>query len=275
MENLEKLLSALPKNKLSRRADIKIKFSLYRLILQNKLARFFDFSAWRLVTMHKALAFAVFVFLVLGTTSFYAYASGDVLPGSQLYPVKIALEKIEQTITVTNSAKISNLQKVSERRLSEAVSLSEKEQATIQESQRINEDIKNNIAIGVNNHEAIAKHINNLSNSPKAQSLINEAETNDQKEMDYLDQIAAFAAESNNEDILQNVQAAKESIGNQKYNEDNKRRQNQEKMDTEEINTEKVDEEKEIEPQGGVASTTNDVNNKNEMRQRGRDRGND
>ncbi len=231
MENLEKLLSTLPKNKLSRSADIKIKFSLYRLILQNRLAKFFDFSVWHLSTSNKAWAFGLFLLLILGTTSFYAYASNDILPGSQLYPVKIALEKIEQKMTPNNSAKIANLEKFSERRLSEAVSLSQKEQKTTQEAQRINEDIKKNIAAEVSNHEAVVGHLNQLADSPKAQSLINEAKTNDQKEIKYLDRIAAFAVDNKHEDILQNVQAAREIINNQDYNKKENKQQDKTKPD--------------------------------------------
>lgn len=221
MDNLEELLTALPKNKISRTADLKIRFKLYRLIIQNRLNNFFDLFVWQLTPLKKIWALALVILLLFGTTSVYAYASSDVVPGSQLYPLKIAIEKIEQKITVDNSAKIVNLEKFSTRRLEEAVNLSEKNQKT----NRVvaanvatnNENIKNNIAAEVSNHEAVVRHINNLSDSQETEAIISEAKKNDQKEIKYLDRIAEYAQSNNDIEVLQRINDAKEKISHQEY----------------------------------------------------------
>ncbi|MEI6529388.1 MAG: DUF5667 domain-containing protein [Candidatus Falkowbacteria bacterium] len=217
MENLEKLLSELPQNKLSRQADLKIKFKLYKIIILNNLASIFDFSNLRIFSTNKALGVAAVILLICGTTSVYAYASNDILPGSQLYPVKIALEKIEQKITTNNTAKIANLEKFSERRLNEAVVLSQKKQESEKEGQKINEDIKKNIATELSNHEAVANHINNLEEGNNVEALITETKKNDQAEINYLDKIGEYAASNKNQEILDKVNEAKDKIKKQEY----------------------------------------------------------
>lgn len=217
MENLEKLLSRLPQNKLSRQADLKIKFKLYKIIILNNLAKIFDFSNLRVPSFNQAWAMAAVILLICGTTSVYAYASNDILPGSQLYPVKIALEKIEQKITTNNTAKIANLEKFSERRLNEAVGLSQKKQESDKESQEINEDIKRNIATELSNHELVVNHINNLKDDNEAETLINRTKKNDQAEINYLDRIGEYAKINQDQEILQKVNEAREKIKKQEY----------------------------------------------------------
>lgn len=217
MENLEELLSRLPQNKLSRQADLKIKFKLYKIIILNSLAKIFDLSNLRALSFNQAWAMAAVILLICGATSVYAYASNDILPGSQLYPVKIALEKIEQKITTNNTSKIANLEKFSERRLNEAVGLSQKKQESDKKGQKINEDIKRNIATELNNHELVTNHINNLEDGNDVEALIIETKKNDQAEINYLDKIGEYAKTNQNQEILDKVNEAKDKIKKQEY----------------------------------------------------------
>jgi len=228
MDNLDKLLSALPKNKLRRRADFKIKFRLYRLIFLNKLETAFDFSA-----LNKGWVLAFGVLLIFSTTSVYAYASDDVIPGNQLYPLKIAIEKIEQKIAVTPVAKIETYNKLSARRLQEAVVLSEKNPDSNQ-----TKNIKKNIEAEVSNQAAILDRINKLDNNKKIESLINLTKENNRKKIDYLEKIGKYAKDNKNEEILEKVNEAREVISHQRYNnekennnDDDKNKQNEVKRD--------------------------------------------
>jgi hypothetical protein len=57
--------------------------------------------------------------IFLGTTSTYAYASDQVLPGTFLYPLRLGLESIESRAVVTEDAKVTTQIKHLERRLAE------------------------------------------------------------------------------------------------------------------------------------------------------------
>ena len=223
MEILEKLLAALPKNKLKRSADFKIKFQLYRIIYLKRLKDTFNFFSWNFVVQRRYLALGLFILLIFGTTSVYAYASNNVAPGNKLYPLKIAIEKIEQTVAVSSSAKIANYKKLSTRRLQEAVVLS-KENINSKQT----ENIKNNIDSEVNNHTAIVNHINNLKDAKKTATLIEQAKNNDQEEINYLDKIGEYAKNNQNEEVLQKVNEAKKVISDQKYKDLSESIQNEE-----------------------------------------------
>lgn len=250
MDHLDKLLSALPKNKLRRRADFKIKFRLYRLIFLNKLETAFDFSA-----LNKGWAVAFAVLLVISTTSVYAYASDDVVPGNQLYPLKIAIEKIEQKIAVTPAAKIETYNKLSARRLQEAVVLSEKNPNSSQ-----TKNIKKNIEAEVINQAAILDRINKLDDRKKIESLISAVKENDKKKIDYLEKIDKYAKDNKNEEIIQKVNEAKEAISHQRYNNekendnsDDKNKEDLVKQDDEK----QVEEVKQVETQGRQKNENN------------------
>jgi len=223
MENFEKYISDLPKAKLSVKADRKIKFRLYKLIALSKLEDIFSVFSLRSITFNRgvALAFGMLV-VIFSATSFYAYASNAVIPGSSLYPIKIAIEKIEQKIAVSNTAKIANYEKISNRRLEEAVSLS-KASATLDPvaSNNANENIKNNINAELANHMAVVNSINSLGNTVNATAtaeVINKAQNNDKQELYYLNRIAENAKQTNNTEIIQKVNEAQKIIIEQKYN---------------------------------------------------------
>jgi len=210
MEKLDRILAALPKHKLSRQADFKIKIQLYRLIFLGKLEKTPVFA-------HKGLAFAMLLIMMFGTTAIYAYASGNVLPGTQLYPIKLAIETIEQKISVNLPTKISTYEKFSARRLQEAVTLSQKNLATSTDQTAINQNIQKNINSEISNHQAVVNSINNINDSAKATEAISQAKKNDQAELNSLNKIADYAKTTNNQEVLQTVNEAKNRISRQEY----------------------------------------------------------
>lgn len=239
MENFEKYLSSLPKAKLSPKADRKIKFKLYRMIFISKVESFFDYN-WKPILMNKRLAVVFSVLTIFFATSIYAYASGNVLPGNRLYPLKLAIEKIEQKVAVSDSAKIATNEKISARRLEEAVSLSKKNQtANIVATNKTNENIKININAELSSHKAVVNSILKLSNdndkgSKSTEEIINKAKINDQKEVEYLNKIEENARLNKNEEVLQKVNEAKTIITNEKY----KRQENNSEVQNKQLNNE-------------------------------------
>lgn len=213
MDKLDKILSSMPKAKFSRQVDIKVKFKLYRLIFLEKLKSFNALPAYKMALAYKGLAFILAVTAIFSATSIYAYASNDIIPGTPLYPLKIAIEKIEQKIAITSTAKIDNYEKISNRRLQEAVNLSQQENKIV--SEKINKNIDTNIA----NNQKIKNSINKLSDS-EAVAAILQAKKRDQKELESLNKIADFAKNRNDEAVLQKVNEAREIINHQEYKQD-------------------------------------------------------
>lgn len=229
MDILNKIPTSLPKNKLRRQADIKIRLKLYKIIFLSYIKNLLTFSAWEITPLNKILTISFAAIALFCTTSFYAYASGNIIPGNQLYPLKIAIEKIEEKINFSDSAKIATYEKFSARRLQEAVNLSSKNEKN--KNKVTSENIKKNILAEIDNHEAVAESINKLNNSAETDKVINRAKENDQAEVDYLDKIAEYAQSNNDEDILRAVKEAKEVIRQQeyKYLEKNKENEKEEK----------------------------------------------
>lgn len=223
MDKLDKLLSSLPKAKLSGQADRRIKYKLYRLIFLSKLEKLLAFSNYKAVFSNKGLAFALTIISIFSATSFYAYASDNVIPGNQLYPLKIAIEKLEKKIAINAPAKIATYEKLSNRRLQEAVNLSQINLKAGKTSDKIiNENIEKNITAEIDNHETVVYSINNLSDPTKVEAAIYKAKKNDQSELNSLDKIAEYAQSVKDEKLLETVNKAKEIISHQKYDYDQK-----------------------------------------------------
>ena len=57
--------------------------------------------------------------LITSATGVYAYTSDDVLPDTPLYPVRLGIEQVEQTVAVTPAAQAAVVQKIQARRIKE------------------------------------------------------------------------------------------------------------------------------------------------------------
>ncbi|MFA6417236.1 MAG: DUF5667 domain-containing protein [Patescibacteria group bacterium] len=220
MDNLEKILNNLPKNKLSRRADLKIKFQLYRLLVSAYLKRLFIFNH-ELSFFNKGLVAAMVLVLIFSATSIFAYASDSVVPGNIIYPLKKAVEKLEQNIAPSKTAKIAAYEKQSVRRLEEAVNLSQKNSSTTPAAKNVktnvSDNIEKNISEVVDNQQAVLESINKLGDYQKASAAAFQAKEADKAKSEYLDKIAEYAELSDDNQMLELVNQAQNIINNQKY----------------------------------------------------------
>ena len=114
MDNLEKKLNNLPRARLRRRADLRIRFRLYAAILKKRLAPEKMRFSWNF----RALAGSVLL-LILIVVPGYAYAGVNVVPGDFLYPLKMKLEEIELSLA-RKKKKVEIYAELSAKRLAEA-----------------------------------------------------------------------------------------------------------------------------------------------------------
>jgi hypothetical protein len=220
MDNLEKIFTSLPKSKLGVLADFKIRFKLYRLITLGYLKNIFVFN-FRHSLLSRGLIAAVVVFAIFSATAIFAYANNNIVPGDKIYPLKIAVEKLEQKITANKTAKIAVYEKMSVRRLKEAVNLSAENLSSNSENksnqEKVTENINKNINEVVDNHQSVVNSINNLDNYDKAVEAVHKARDIDKMKTDYLNKIADYAQSNKDEKTLEKVVQAQEVIDNQKY----------------------------------------------------------
>ena len=73
--------------------------------------------------LHKGMAFAMIVLLLAGGTGAYAYVNPEVTEGTVLYPVKQAVEKVEEAPKITPQAKTKFYLKQIKRREAEKARL--------------------------------------------------------------------------------------------------------------------------------------------------------
>jgi len=124
MNNFEKQLNNLPRARLSRRADLLIRYKLMCASLKQYFSgvSFNFFAAARLRPVLAAVVILALVFS--GGTSVYAYNSSQITRASALYPVKRGLEKIESRFATTPAAQVKFHNKLAGRRILEAQFLS-------------------------------------------------------------------------------------------------------------------------------------------------------
>jgi len=124
MNNFEQQLNNLPKARLSRRADLLIRYKLMCAALKQNFSGL-NFNFFAMAGLRPVLAAVVILVLVFsGATSAYAYNSNQVTRASTLYPVKRGLEKIESRFATTPAAQVKFHNKLAGRRILEAQFLS-------------------------------------------------------------------------------------------------------------------------------------------------------
>lgn len=215
MENLEKKLSALPKPRLSRKTDFKIKFKIYSFILFRNLERSLRPYSMLAKVSYAALAIVVF----LGSSAVYAANNDNITPGHTLYPLKKTVENVEQNLSFTKNAQVETLNKISERRLKEALNMAQ-ENAEVDDASdqtQNNSNIKQSLDEVVDNlGEAVitSKEINNEKSAKKAKEAIKEK---NEDVIKYLDDLEDIAKEKNDQEVFEKVNEAKKAI--KKYQE--------------------------------------------------------
>ena len=214
MEDLEQQLSKLPKARLSKRADFKIKFKIRGLVLLKNLQKFVKifFHPHSLVAKVSLTALAIFV--VLGGTAVYAVNNDQVTPGSVLYPLKKTIENVEQQLSLTKNAKVDTLNKLSERRLKEALNLAGQDDAKKDSDQveEVNNNIEQSIDEAVNNFDSAietSQKIEDAEDSQKAREVLKKKQESMVK---YLDNISDIAKNKKDEKMVKKINEAKEAI---------------------------------------------------------------
>jgi len=124
MNNLEQQLNKLPKGRLRLIANIKIRWRLYLLFWQRRIASLSLALVRVKLLPATTILIALALVLIIPT---YAYASSNVTVGHFLYPVKQVIENIEIAVAISPVAKVNTYTKMAERRLAEASQLSQRQ----------------------------------------------------------------------------------------------------------------------------------------------------
>lgn len=210
MENLEKKLSDLPKPKLSKKTDFKIKFKIYSFILLRNLQR-----SLRPYSMLAKVSYAVLAILIfLGSSAVYATNNDSITPGHTLYPLKKTVENVEQNLSFTKNAQVDTLNKISERRLKEALNMAQEnvEVDNASSQGQNNSNIKHSLDEVVDNlEEAVitSKEISNEKSAKKAKEAIKEK---NEGVIKYLDDLENIAKDKNDQEVSEKINEAKEAV---------------------------------------------------------------
>ncbi len=124
MHDLEKKLNNLPKAKLGKRADFRMRYLIYKSIFikfKKEFNSIFHFEKHAFAVMVSLLL----MFSIIVGVPGYAYASNEVTNGHFLYPIKKVVEKVEFTFTFSDDKKSEKLEKFAQRRFAEAEIISE------------------------------------------------------------------------------------------------------------------------------------------------------
>ncbi len=218
MDNLEKILEDLPKPKLSFTADLKIKSKLYYFTLVNSLARFFSPLSRRKLIFRNSLAVALIIIIVFSGTSIYAYGNNEITPGTSLYALKRVMEKVEEQMSLTDVAKVQAYQKFSERRLEEALHLSQERLPDGENAEKIkiSGDIQKNIDEAVNNIISASNKVDEIKDKAKAETAKSKLRKNENERMNYLDEIKKNASLQQDDKLVEKINQAREAIGEQR-----------------------------------------------------------
>lgn len=193
MDNIDKQLNKLPRLKMSLMKKISLRYKLYALIVQDSFS--FALLSNRKF-QYQAISFILFLSFLLGLPM-YSYASSGVNEQHVLYPVKIAIEKIELKTAKTEIKKQEKYEKFSERRLDEAEGLSR--------------DIKNEedrVSLSHTIEEALAL-------SGRAEEIVpnqGKSEEAHLRQKEKLNNIASFVGIEESEELLEGIAIAMDEI---------------------------------------------------------------
>lgn len=212
MDKLEAQLNKLPSAKLSLAADTKIKSRLFKAMAAQNFNRLGSLSWLALKPVGRTVAIASLAVLLLVGTSIYAYASGGVTQGSALYPLKRAVEALEETVNLSPAAKVKTYSKFSERRLQEALILSQKNTpANEQEQEVINEHIKTSLDEAADNISSVVNQAKTGAERGETEAIKQLKEKNEDTTK-YLRAIEDKAQSEHNEEVIKKVNEVRDNI---------------------------------------------------------------
>jgi hypothetical protein len=214
MDNLEKQLANLPQAKLSYWADRKIKCKLYAFIIGKNCRQFLGHFVLANVVLRRTLAIAMIVIMIVGGTSFYAYANDSLTEGDVLYPLKRAVETVEKQVAFSQPAKIKTHEKLAERRLHEAALLSQAD-ATAEpgrDSEQMHERIKKSLDEAVAETGSAVEQAKATGDDKTGPEAAERARDKEPKQSERLEAIAKNADLRHDEDLIKKVRETKEAM---------------------------------------------------------------
>lgn len=222
MDNLEKNLSNLPKPKLRRMADFKIKFRIYSFMfgksIKNLAVLFLHPHSLALRVSYMILAIVVF----LGAGGVYAANNENIIPGHSLYPLKKTVETVEQTLSFTKESQVNTLNKISERRLKEAINLATDNKKIESDEQENKESIGRNLDELVENLNEVINITTKINNQKQAQKIKDDVRQKNEEVIKYLDSLEDISKDKEDSETSDRINRAKKTIKNyQKILDDN------------------------------------------------------
>jgi len=156
--------------------------------------------------------------IVLGSTAVYAVNNDHITPGNTFYPQKKTVENVEQQFSLTKGAKIDTLNKQSERRLKEALNLAQDnlENNKTETNTVASDNIQQTIDEAVNNFDEAIQTSQKIENKDKNKKTKDSIKKKNQGMIEYLDSINNIAKQNQDEELINKVNEAKNTID--KYN---------------------------------------------------------
>lgn len=212
MDNLEKNLSNLPKPKLRPAADLKIRLRIYRFMIwkgmRNSMSALLHPHSLMLRVSYTTLAIVIF----LGGSAVYAANNDNITPGHSLYPLKKTIETVEQNLSLTKNAQVNTLNKLSERRLKEAINLANEDVESDDNSDKAQGDIKQNLDELVENLNEAVIISQEIDDQAKAQRVKESIKEKNENVIKYLEDLGDIARQKRDHEISDKVDEAKQAI---------------------------------------------------------------
>lgn len=216
MDNLEKNLSQLPKMTLGKKADLRIKARIYRAMFFASGESFVHNFLHPHSLLAKISYVSLLIFVLLGGTAVYAANNDHITPGHSLYPVKKTIENVEQQLSLTKKSKVETLNKLSERRLKEAVNLSaenlQSAENQVEQQKIISDNIQQTITEAVDNINQAIDTSQTIENKKKAKEVKEQIKKKNEDIGEYLNNIDSMAKERQDEAVVKKVQEAKKTL---------------------------------------------------------------
>ncbi|NTW22960.1 hypothetical protein HGA34_05505 [Candidatus Falkowbacteria bacterium] len=206
---LEKLLGSLPKKKLSRKADLKIRFNLWRIQISQAWQEF-DLSmakGWQ-----AGLASGLIMLIGLSSTGVYAYSSDKVNRQSRLYPIKRTLENIEKSVTKKAASQPALQAKFASRRFAEARTLI----SGSNDPKLISDDLDLTLGEANENIKSANEDIDSMENENEQEKIIEQLGSENQRHSQDLERIAVNLSLDDDEKIVDAVANTLENLEQQK-----------------------------------------------------------
>ena len=214
MNNLEKKLSGMPKPKLSFKADLKIKSKLYYFIISKKLNEDLNLNLPSYNLIQYSLAVALIIIVIFGGTSIYAYTNSNITPGQKLYQLKRAVENVEKDLAITHAMKVAVYEKLSNRRLEEAVNLSKNNSNSLPPEKQAEKTVNINKSIddAMENFNHVIDTAKSVNNTTTVENITNNLKKDESSKIDYLSKIEQNANFQKEADVISKVKKAKDTI---------------------------------------------------------------